>query len=159
MQQIGDNLYAGNRIDFINNHNREGFYIVNLSHKQHKKLLGYTPSPESEGYVYTIKDNCFSCNFIDSPDPKYYDYNNMGKDVFDMMFNFISNRLKEDAKVVVCCDQGKSRSIAVSIYYEHFIRNKSDMSFDEFTETAKSIGAPKKGILQFLEKINKKTAD
>lgn len=154
MIQIADRMYIGNKIDFLNNHNRENVYVVNLSHRQHKKLLGYTPQPSDEGYVYIIKDNCFSCNFIDSEDMKYFDYKESGKIVFELLFKYISVHLiNPQNKVFICCDRGVSRSVAVALYYKLFILEQSTISFDEFIEETKKIGNPKAGILGILHKI------
>lgn len=99
--------------------------IVNLAHTYHYELHEWT---RRDGIDHTVdpcylvcteNPNLLSVNWVDSPDPRYFDYNGQGVAVLLQIFDFIDKHiaLPPQKTVGVVCNRGESRSPSVAMAY------------------------------------------
>lgn len=152
MIEVFSRLWVGKDSDwdFINL-SGEKFSVVHAAKEPyHRQLLGYIGQgapKEHPYYLFARLDNILYLNLVDAEDDRY-----IPKAVIDEALRFISERLSIGDRVLVHCNEGKSRapSIAFLWMYENGYLPKS---FKEAGPVFKSIYPeffPKDGIFKFI---------
>lgn len=81
----------------------------------HRLALGYTgrgAPKESPEYLYAYRGDELCLNLVDAEDVAY-----IGVDLIDCALKFISEGLRDGSKVLVHCNQGRSRSAGICMLY------------------------------------------
>jgi predicted protein tyrosine phosphatase len=81
----------------------------------HRSILGYTgrgaPKDDPE-YLFAERGNRLALNIVDAPSSIFFD-----KSMIDKALNFIEQKLGEGLKVLVHCNEGRSRSASLCLLY------------------------------------------
>lgn len=117
MKEIIENLYVGNQEDyetkvFIPS---EWSFVLAAKEPWHRQTLGYTgraASKDDPEYLMAKRDNKLILNLVDAPRPEFFN-----KDIIDAGLDFIKEELNKGKKVLVCCNQGESRSPSIALLY------------------------------------------
>lgn len=147
-------LYTGNENDFMDYFGSDDVALINLASTVHSKILGYKPDKSSEQYVlyFDVKNNIASANFVDSLDPKYFDYMGNGQQVFTKLLDFLEER--HDIKTLISCNLGMSRSNALAMLYMSKRTKEISDDFEKAIEEFKVIVPffnPSLGIYLYLK--------
>lgn len=96
--------------------------VVNLAHSYHYDLHKWT---RRDGIDHST-DPCYlvceelphilSVNWVDSPDPSFFNYNGQGVEIFHKIFDFIDKQIKEGS-VRIVCNKAESRAPSVAMAY------------------------------------------
>lgn len=140
MVEITHNLFVGNQLDYTTIKDWDNFSFINAAKEPyHRQALGYvgrscdSTHPE---YLFAYRDNGnrLICNLVDSPNVNY-----IRKEIIDECIMFINEKLLENKKVLINCNQGESRSAAIGMLYLATIGYFSGMTFKESEEKYRSI--------------------
>ena len=152
MIEVYKNLWVGSDADwdFINLSN-ETFSIIHAAKEPyHRELLGYTEKGAPRGhpyYLFARLDNILYLNLVDAEEERY-----IPKAVIDEALSFISDRLAIGNRILVHCNEGKSRAPGIAFLWMY--ENKHlPQSFKEAGPVFKQIYPyffPKNGIFQFI---------
>lgn len=89
-------------------------------HKEHAKMDGSDcegyegkamPKDQKE-YLYAEREHALYCNLIDAKDPAY-----IPDEIISKCLDFIQKEMQNDRKVLICCNQGESRSPSIALMY------------------------------------------
>ncbi|MCY3947120.1 MAG: dual specificity protein phosphatase [Anaerolineaceae bacterium] len=117
MIEICPDLCVGDQNDYEGNVKfQEGWSVVHAcKHPYHRIALGYrgnaAPKNHPE-YLFARRDNRLILNMIDAEDPQY-----IPVELVDAAVDFIAEQLEEGKKVLVHCNQGRSRSPSIGLLY------------------------------------------
>ncbi len=117
MTEIHPNLHLGNASDYEHYiAGREDWRIVQLAKDPyHREAVGYTtkslPSSHPEYYL-AVRGSRLILNMVDAPDPKY-----IHKPSVDTALAFIRDSLASGNKVLVHCNQGRSRTSLLGMLF------------------------------------------
>ena len=153
MTEIDKNLFVGNLIDFENNQFDPDFCFVQACKEPcHRKAVGYTgraPEKSHPEYLIALRERKIILNMIDPPTGKYFE-----NILFESSLNFINEHLKNEKKVLIHCNQGKSRSPSIGLLYlatQGKIRNENyDFAKEDFEQIYPNYEP--NGIREFLSK-------
>lgn len=127
MLEIDKNLFVGNLIDFENNQFDPDFYFVQACKEPcHRRAVGYSgraPEKSHPEYLIAYRERKIILNMIDPPIGKYFE-----NTLFESSLNFINEHLTNNKKVLIHCNQGKSRSPSIGLLYlatKNKIRNEN----------------------------------
>jgi len=153
MIEIHSNLFAGDATDELKVRGQDGWAVVHACKEPyHRQLLGYTtrgaPKDHPE-YLSAERGNRLYLNLVDANDPAY-----IPKEIIDRALVFIHEKLAEDLKVLVHCNQGESRSPAIGLLYllqqtDILQRTSLEDATARFRQLYPSF-SPSLGILGFL---------
>lgn len=118
----------------------------------HRAILGYTgrgaPKDDPE-YLFAERGNRLALNIVDAPQSIFFD-----KGMIDKALSFIEQKLGEGLKVLVHCNEGKSRSASICMLYliKHGVIKGDSLEdcITLFLELYPSYN-PGKGILEFMK--------
>ena len=117
MIEIHPNLYVGHQGDYEHQvKGQDGWAVVHACKEPyHRQLLGYgtrgAPKDHAD-YLYAERGNRLYLNLVDAPRPAY-----IPKEIINKAIAFIHEKLAEDLKVLVHCNQGESRSPGIGFLY------------------------------------------
>lgn len=131
MVEVYPGLFVGNQEDYevMNSfHNckefEKEFSFVGAAkypwHKEHAKMDGSDcegyegkamPKDQKE-YLYAEREHALYCNLIDAKDPAY-----IPDEIILKCLDFIQKEMQNDRKVLICCNQGESRSPSIAMMY------------------------------------------
>jgi len=133
MTEVSENLYVGDERDYESNirlKNQDEWSIVHACKEPyHRQALGYSgrAAPKSHPeYLIAKRDNRLILNLIDADTPKY-----IPKEIIDESLQFIDEQLADGQKVLVHCNQGRSRSPGIAMLY---LAQKDEVSSDSFQQ-------------------------
>ncbi len=116
MVEIEKNLFVGSLIDYQINQYDANFYFVQACKEPcHRTALGYkgrAPDKSHPEYLVAYRERKIILNMIDSPTGKYFDHI-----LFKSSLEFIDKNLNNGKKVLIHCNQGKSRSPSIGLLY------------------------------------------
>ena len=141
MKEIFKNLYVGNQDDF-NMIDDEAFSLC-LCAKTFHKLYARLDGADYDGYSgnmanteseYLVADrpenHMIVFNMIDVDSPKFF-----SPMIFEKALKFITKEIGSGRKVLVCCNQGKSRSASIALMWLISKTNLiADLKVDTFEE-------------------------
>lgn len=138
MQEVIFNLHVGNCEDYENIKNKdEWFFVAACKEPYHRQALGYktrgAPKDHPE-YLYCVRDNMLILNLVDADSPKW-----ISDDIIEAALNIIEESLMSGKKVLVFCNQGKSRSATIAMLFMHQLNlfesgSTFEMAEQEFKE-------------------------
>lgn len=116
MVRIYPNLYVGNSIDEENIRYQNNWKCVSACKEPyHRNALGYSdvsaPRNHPE-YLFAYRGNSLILNLIDSDNPKY-----IIKSIIDEAISFVDKSLLDGHKVLIHCNEGKSRGPSIGLWY------------------------------------------
>ncbi len=117
MIEICPQLFVGNQNDYEFGVKGQGGWAVvqACKHPYHRVALGYrgnaAPKLNPE-YLFAKRHNRLILNMIDADDPRY-----IPAELVDTAIAFIAEQLEDGTKVLVHCNQGRSRSPAIGLLY------------------------------------------
>jgi hypothetical protein len=116
MKEILHNLFVGNQVDYDgSSFNDEWSFVLAAKEPWHRKMVGYTgracdkAHPE---YLMARRYNILVLNLVDAPKAEFFD-----KRIIDAALDFIEEQLNASKKVLICCNQGESRSPSIVLLY------------------------------------------
>ena len=117
MEQVYKNLYVGGDIDYDRLKSRSDFWFVRCCKEGpggHRDTLGYHTlgAPKDKNYYYVLRGKKLALNLLDLDDP-----NHVPDIAIDEALRFINKQLNSGHKVLVACNQGKSRGPTVAMLY------------------------------------------
>ncbi len=117
MIEIFPNLFIGNETDYETKVRYEsGWCIVHACKEPyHRQALGYSSraAPQNHPeYLIAKRGNRLILNLVDAPNPDY-----IPKEIIDAALDFIYSSLKSGNKVLVHCNEGRSRSPCIGLLY------------------------------------------
>ena len=155
MKEVYPNLFVGDENDYRENaKTMEGWFIVHACKEPyHRQALGYTgkaaPKYDPE-YLWAERENRLILNLVDAPDPRY-----IPKEIIDKALAYIDQYLESGKKVLVHCNQGRSRSGGLALLY---LLSKNVLSGETIEEVSQNFAsqhyppyAPAGGISGFLK--------
>lgn len=117
MIEIHPNLFIGHQGDYEHQvQGQDGWAVVHACKEPfHRDLLGYNTRGAPKGnpeYFFAERGNRLYLNLVDANDPAY-----ILKEIIDKALVFIHEKLAQDLKVLVHCNQGESRSPGIGFLY------------------------------------------
>lgn len=117
MIEIHPNLYIGNENDYESKvRSKMGWCVVHAcKDPYHRQALGYTgraAQKEHPEYLIARRDNRLILNLVDAPDPAY-----IPGEIIDAALDYIDSNLKAGNRVLVHCNEGRSRSAGIGLLY------------------------------------------
>lgn len=116
MIEVEDGVFIGCDADvdeFYGEHG--GFCIHAAKEPYHRKAVGYTgraAPKDSDEYLIAERDTFNAYNLVDSPKPEF-----IPLEIFDHAACAISEMRERGVSVLINCNQGKSRSVGIYLYY------------------------------------------
>jgi hypothetical protein len=117
MIEVYPNLFVGDQQDYeLDVANRDGWAIVHACKEPyHRQALGYrgrgAPKDHPE-YLVARRDHRLILNIVDANDPAFF-----APEMINAALDFIEEALTEGRKVLVHCNEGRSRSPAIALLY------------------------------------------
>lgn len=149
MREIIPNLFCGNDNDWLNlekehipgrdvDQPTQNWAVLHAAKEPcHRKFVGYTGRgcpKDSPEYLWAERGNRLALNIVDAPKPEFFD-----KSMIDKALDFIGQKLSEGFKVLVHCNEGRSRSCAIVMLYVVKRAYKSNCSFEVAESEMKKI--------------------
>lgn len=131
MIEITKNLYVGSQEDYENDvkFSTEDWYIIHACKEPyHREALGYTgraASRDHPDYLIARRENRLILNLVDVDNPSY-----ISKEIIDAAIEAINLNIG-NKKVLLHCNQGRSRSASIGMLYLHSIGIITTDDFEE----------------------------
>ena len=131
MTEIIPNLFVGTLSDYEEIKNNNDFYcVIAAKEPMHRKAVGYSGrscGKDHPEYLFAERERCLICNLVDVENPEW-----ISPIIISKALDFIGNALdKLDRQVLVCCNQGHSRSAVIGLLYMKHKGFFKDISFEE----------------------------
>lgn len=114
MVQISKNLFIGNDADCVPTSKSKSFAVVHACKSCHSYILNYKGSLDKDDSNYLIFENGnhLFLNLVDMNQiyPEYTD------PIFKKAYDFIESKIGEN-RVLIHCNEGRSRSCSLAIFY------------------------------------------
>jgi hypothetical protein len=115
--EVYPNLFVGGDETYEKVKDKSGWSYVRackFGPDGHKDILGYKTqgAPKGRDYYSTRKNKILALNLIDSDDPNF-----IPEQVINDALDFIQERLQAGDKVLVACNQGRSRGPTIAMLY------------------------------------------
>lgn len=154
MKEIRNGLFIGSQEDLNNLDDDHDFSLCLAAKTFHQITLGYKGNINKDHPNYLIFEepefNRISLNLIDAPDVKY-----IPEVIINACLRFINKEIEKGNKVLVCCNQGRSRSASVGLMYmlindKHIFKDCSSIQdvFDVYKAIYEQY-EPNKGMLDY----------
>lgn len=116
MIEVHPNLWIGTGADYHSVACDDSWMVVSAAKEPwHRDALGYTghaaPKTHPE-YLLARRRNRLICNLVDAPHQSYF-----SKIIVDAAVKFVADALAAGCKVLVHCNEGRSRSCLIGILY------------------------------------------
>jgi hypothetical protein len=116
IREVFPNLFCGDANAYPPAAVMENWAVVHACKEpHHRAILGYTgrgaPKDDPE-YLWAERGNRLALNIVDAPKPEFFD-----KGMIDKALDFIDEKLKTGMKILVHCNEGKSRSTSICLLY------------------------------------------
>ena len=131
MKEIIPNLFVGTLDDYEEIKDNDDFYcVIAAKEPMHRRAVGYSGrscGKEHPEYLFAERERCLICNLVDVENPEW-----ISPIIISKAMEFIRNALEKlDRQVLVCCNQGHSRSAVIGMLYMKHIGFFKDISFEE----------------------------
>lgn len=130
MKEIMPNLFIGTLSDYEAIKDNEDFYsVIAAKEPMHRRAVGYSGRscgkyhPE---YLFAERKRCLICNLVDVENPDW-----ISPVIISRAIGFIDNALENDRQVLVCCNQGQSRSAVIGMMYMKHKGFFKEISFED----------------------------
>lgn len=152
MTRIYQNIYVGTVQDYDNVKSNADFYVIGAAKEPfHREAVGYTgrscgsTRPE---YLFAKRDNILACNLVDVPDVRF-----ISPKIIETALLTIDEAVSHHKHVLICCNQGKSRSAIIGLLYMKKCGFYESYSFEEaekhFKEKIYSEYEPGQGMREY----------
>lgn len=154
MREIIKNIFIGTIDDYaLCADDNTMVTIIAAKEPYHRNIVGYmgrSCGKEHPEYLFAERENLLVCNLVDVENPEW-----ISPIIIDKIFSFVDEAESNGKKVLICCNQGRSRSATIGLMY---LRHKkfgvfSDLSFEEaekyYSECFYSEYAPANGIREY----------
>lgn len=153
MIEVHPNLFVGHAVDEATLRHELGWFIISAAKEPwHRAALGYTgvaaPKDHAE-YLMASRPGKLILNLVDALDPAY-----VSDTIVDMALATI-DAMRPEAKVLVHCNQGISRSPTLALLYmarhtDRFAGMDFDRSVEQFRAIYPSY-APARGMASYAK--------
>jgi hypothetical protein len=117
MREVFENLYVSNQDEYKLGEFKQDDWAFCLAAKEpfHRSTIGYTgracdkTHPE---YLIARRDNMLILNLVDAPKAEFFD-----KRIIDAALEFVEEQLSTGKKVLIVCNEGRSRSASIALLY------------------------------------------
>jgi len=121
--EVYKNLFIGDDTAYERLKARENWFFIRcckFGPGGHKDTLGYTTqgAPKDKNYYFVYKDNRLALNLLDSDDPNF-----IPDVIIDEAMKCIGKQLESGKKVLVACNQGRSRGPTVAMLFLRSIKD------------------------------------
>ena len=156
MIEVHPNLFVGDDSDAANVGGEPGWFVVHAAKEPyHRAALGYTGQGAPKGhpeYLFAHRDGSIALNLIDGPEPAM-----IPREAITEALRSIQHNITNGRKVLVHCNQGRSRSPTISLLWMCLYTTKfDDCDFDQavarFTEIYPAF-APAAGMAGYARDI------
>ena len=144
-------LYIGNQHDFETEVDGQPGWAVVQACKEpfHRRAVGYRGNidPSHPEFLFAHRGNRLVLNMVDSDNPKYF-----SKHLIEPALQFMADRLMAGQKVLVHCNQGRSRAPTLALMFLGRHSAEFRLSFGAAASLFKArypIYAPARGIEAF----------
>ncbi len=134
MVEIYPNLFVGTTEDYeAVKGNKDFFTVIAAKEPYHRQAVGYKGracSKEHPEYLYAERERCLICNLVDVDNPDWISPIIINKALEDID----KALLTDNVQVLVCCNQGKSRSATIGFMYmkrKGYFGENPDFEFSE----------------------------
>lgn len=130
MTEVSSNLFVGTCEDYEQIKQENGWvFVAACKEPYHRNALGYTgrgvPKDHPE-YLFCYRDNLLILNLVDVQNPAW-----ISDKIIDESLLFVEHAIMAHRKVLVFCNQGKSRSATIAMLYLQGQGIFNGMSFEE----------------------------
>ena len=124
--EVYSNLFVGDDTAYEKLKDKSGWSFLRCCKEGpggHRQLLGYTTlgAPKGPNYLWVKRGKVLALNLLDLDDPSFIDEGMVNKGL-----DFIDERLKAGDKVLVACNQGRSRGPTMAMMYLRRIHDLPD---------------------------------
>lgn len=119
MIEVIPGLFVGSQADFeASVREQPGWAVVHACKEPyHRQALGYTTrgAPQNHPeYLIAQREDRLILNLVDAPDPKF-----IRPEIMDAAIAFIGERLDAGQRVLVHCNEGRSRGPGIALLFLH----------------------------------------
>lgn len=131
MIEVHRNLFVGDDSDAAAVGGEPGWFIVHAAKEPyHRAALGYTGQGAPKGdpeYLFAHRDGSIALNLIDGPDPAM-----IPREAITEALRAIQHNITNGRKVLVHCNQGRSRSPTIALLWMCiYCADFDDCTYDE----------------------------
>jgi hypothetical protein len=117
MREIFPKLFVGSQKDYEESYFVPEQWGIVLAAKEpwHRQAIGYTGRACDKAhleYLMARRVNKLILNLVDAPKAEFFD-----KRIIDAALEFIEEQLNTGKSVLICCNQGESRSPSICLLY------------------------------------------
>jgi rhodanese-related sulfurtransferase len=154
MIEVYKNLFVGDQTDYDRNIRLQSDWNIIHACKEpyHRDALGYTgrgaPKHHPE-YLIAYRGNRLILNLVDADSSKY-----IPKEIIDEALKYIDECLDKEEKILLHCNQGRSRSVGIAMLFLAIKGVINSNTFKEAEQDFKEIYPPcnlSGGIRGFLQ--------
>lgn len=117
MVEVYQNLFIGTVDEYEKvKDNADFFTVIAAKEPYHRKAVGYSGrscGKDHPEYLYAERERCLICNLVDVDNPEWISPIIINKAIEDID----KALLKDGVQVLICCNQGKSRSAGIGFMY------------------------------------------
>lgn len=129
MIEVHPNLFIGTIADYELEKNNNDFYtVIAAKEPYHRQAVGYSGrscGKDNPEYLFAERERCLICNLVDVDNPEW-----ISPIIITKAFEFIDNALANDRQILICCNQGQSRSATIGLMYMKKLGYFKDKSFE-----------------------------
>lgn len=147
MVEISEGIYIGSSKDYEYNKNKDDMNFINAC--KYPYWEEYAKEHSNNG-LYAYSGNRLICNLVDADDSKY-----IPSEIIEECINYIEKSVKEKKKILINCNEGKSRSATIGLIYlikHKKISDNSDLFYkvlDKYKEIVPRY-EPNLGMLSYV---------
>lgn len=131
MTEIMRDLFVGTLEDYEKIKDNEDFFtVIAAKEPMHRRTVGYSGRSCGKGhpeYLFAERERCLICNLVDVENPEW-----ISPVIISKALEFIDNAIvRLNHQVLVCCNQGHSRSAVIGLLYMKYKGFFENMPFEE----------------------------
>lgn len=130
MKEIIPDLWVGTIADYeIEKDNEDFFTVIAAKEPYHRIAVGYSGrscGKDNPEYLFAERERCLICNLVDVADPAY-----ISPVIISKVLESIKDTLDNGKQVLICCNQGHSRSAVIGLLYMKHKGFFKGISFEE----------------------------
>lgn len=141
MREVFPNILIGTVDDYeVIKGNPDYFTVIAAKEPYHRRAVGYSGrscGKDNPEYLYAERSGCLICNLVDVDNPDW-----ISDIIIEKIFDDIDKAVKDGRQVLICCNQGRSRSACIGMMYMRKVGYFKDMGFDEAETLYRKIYPP-----------------
>ena len=116
MTRIYQNVYVGTVQDYEDVKDNVNFYIIGAAKEPfHRNAVGYSGrscGSDHPEYLYAKRERLLALNLVDVSDVKF-----ISQKIIETAISAIEDAAENNTNVLICCNQGRSRSAVIGLLY------------------------------------------